>query len=142
MKTTTGNILEAEGLKCIPVNMVGAAGKGLAKQWADTAGTPAVIMYRKACWSDYIRTNTLVLGEWWLFPTKDHWRDDSNLPQMAMRLITDLTHIATLRPERINVPKIGCGLGGLDWNNEVWPAIEPILTNFEQLYGSEVVIFE
>lgn len=141
MRTTTGNILDAEGLKCIPVNMVGVTGAGLAKQWADRVDTPPLIMYKKACWSDFIRTNSLVLGEWWLFPTKDHWRNKSNLADIVNRLKLDLKEIGKQEHKVVNIPKLGCGLGGLSWENEVLPAITPILKAFEHTYESEVVLF-
>jgi len=62
------------------------------------------------------------------FPTKDDWRDDSNLGLIKqssielMQWLNDNPHIKT-----VFLPRPGCGLGLLDWETQVKPAIEPIL---------------
>lgn len=132
MILTKGNILDADGLKCIPVNMVGVPGAGLAKAWADRVQTPEIIMYKKACWGNFIRDNTLILGEWWLFPTKDHWKNTSNWFSIRSRLHQDIKHIVeNTHVDCINIPKIGCGLGGLNWN-DIYPLLTDILLGYEQ----------
>lgn len=49
-----------------------------------------------------------------------------------------LNKVAMLAPHKSKVyaPKIGCGLGGLDWETEV----QPILEEFEKYTGFEVTI--
>lgn len=64
-------------------------------------------------------------------PTKDHWQESAN-----MDLIVDGCHelkeiayaLKTVGDERpILLPKIGCGLGGLNWERQVRPVVDSIL---------------
>ena len=63
------------------------------------------------------------------FPTKNDWRNASDLQlikESSAKLVQladdlNLTKIYTVRP--------GCGLGNLNWETQVRPAIEPILDN-------------
>lgn len=60
-----------------------------------------------------------MIGE---FYTKKHWRDPSYLRHISTGLI-DLAHeYRSLGMESIAVPPVGCGLGGLDWD-EVKPLV-------------------
>lgn len=111
-----------------PVNAAGAMGAGMAKQFA--ARFPEIVgPYRLAC-----RTRKLVAGSCILLPsrnrliacvaTKDHWRFPSRLEYVEQGMddlvekISGLTRV----PARVAVPALGCGLGGLDWE-QVRPVI-------------------
>jgi O-acetyl-ADP-ribose deacetylase (regulator of RNase III) len=57
------------------------------------------------------------------FPTKRHWRSRSRLPDIEAGL-RDLTRVIRERGiTSIAIPALGCGNGGLDWE-EVRPLIE------------------
>lgn len=61
------------------------------------------------------------------FPTKDHWRNPSQLPWIQEGLV-DLVHVAQTHDiASIAVPPLGCGLGGLSWKT-VRPMIEQTFT--------------
>lgn len=68
----------------------------------------------------------------WSFPTKNHWRDPSDLKlievscKQAMELADEWNATRMLTPVtgrsvRIAIPKPGCGLGKLDWETQVRP---------------------
>ena len=118
-----GNIFEStlQTLVC-PVNTVGALGKGLALQFKRAyPGLDAP--YRRACFTGVFSRDGFFVYEAGkddkvlCLPTKRHWRDKSQLKwidQALMRLAQDwdkhgITSLA--------MPAIGCGEGGLDWDN-------------------------
>ena len=51
------------------------------------------------------------------FPTKRHWRDKSNLRDIELGLSDLKTVINRYEIKSIAIPPLGCGLGGLDWND-------------------------
>lgn len=61
------------------------------------------------------------------FPTKYHWRQPSDLTLIA-RSATQLVKLAPDQPDKIYLPRPGCGQGRLHWK-DVKPVIEPILTD-------------
>ncbi len=61
------------------------------------------------------------------YPTKHHWKDDSDL-NLIYHGAYALKDIADKRKlERILLTRPGCGLGRLSWENAVKPVISPIL---------------
>lgn len=116
-----------------PVNTVGVAGAGLAKQFA--IRFPKYINdYKNSCKTEIIlpgdcRLHKLVEEEVnkelkyiFSFYSKDHWRDKSNIQYISNGL--DRLHLYMLKKNisSVGMPAIGCGLGGLDWR-EVLPLI-------------------
>jgi hypothetical protein len=55
-----------------------------------------------------------------LFPTKDHWQNDSRIDWIIGGLARLYDRLAEYRPEsecvRISIPALGCGLGGLPFD--------------------------
>jgi O-acetyl-ADP-ribose deacetylase (regulator of RNase III) len=105
--------------KVIPVNCVGVMGKGLALQFKNKYPT-LFKRYLQIC-----QNKVLTIGIpyflkydccYILFPTKDHWREESKY----YYIILGLSHmIKLLHYHKINsiiIPRLGCGLGGLDWD--------------------------
>ena len=58
------------------------------------------------------------------FPTKHHWKDDSDI-NLIVQSCRELLHISK-KWDYVILPRPGCGLGGLAWN-EVKPIISEIL---------------
>lgn len=140
MEIVRGNILEADGLIAIPVNVVGVCGKGLAKQWKDE-NPEHYHLYTQACATNEIRHHTTLINWFWMLPTKVHWRDKSDWESIEDRLRLDLHNIGVDETfEHINLPKIGCGLGGLDWD-AVLPKLVPILLDFEETTEISVSVY-
>ena len=58
------------------------------------------------------------------FPTKDDWRAPSDL-ELIRRSATSLVEMKEFSRSQMRcyVPKVGCGLGGLDWEFQVKPIL-------------------
>lgn len=143
-----GNILHSPSeAKVNPVNCVGVMGKGLALQFKK-AYPKNFEDYKPACDSGLVR-----LGEMFItvyaehegvkkyiinFPTKKHWSDKSSLCDIRYGLRDLIQWVSTLRIGSVAIPKVGCGLGGLDWE-EVRPLI---VEACERLPNVEWYIYE
>ena len=142
----TGDILKQEAEALVnAVNCVGVMGGGLALQ-IKRAFPANFTAYEQAC-----HNNEVNLGEMWVFdagqsaspryiinfPTKGHWREDSRLADITAGL-DDLRSIILAKGiKSIAVPALGCGLGGLNWD-EVCPQIEAALHDLD---GVDVLVF-
>lgn len=111
----------------VPVNTVGTMGKGLAKSFAQRyPGLEKA--YKQGCYNHVFSTKGLLsvgIGEGkriLCFPTKHHWRNPSRLPWIDLGLMKLAQHYEQLKIESIAFPMLGCGEGGLTWNN-VYPLI-------------------
>lgn len=131
----TGNLLDAPGIPVIPVNCVGVMGAGLAKQAADK--WPWIVApYKDMCHGRYRYQKCFEPGDVaiesdgndtiCLFATKQHWRSASDLDWIERGLKRLVAH--SFPSSIFNVPKLGCGLGGLDWA-DVKPLMVKYLTN-------------
>lgn len=126
------------------VNCVGAMGAGLAKAFADRY--PLMNEdYMSHCSRGWLRPGKIhtyyvneskqfVLN----FPTKDRWKDPSQLKYIedGMEALVDV--VLNLRLTWVAIPALGCGLGGLNWNE-----VEPIITkHLEDLPKVNWIIFD
>lgn len=141
---TKGNIFEAEVDTLVnPVNCVGVMGKGLALQFKKKFPENFVI------YKDYCDRGEMEIGKvLWVygregsiihFPTKIHWKNPSNIKFISWGL-HDLARILNEHTEDIKsiaIPPLGCGLGGLKWE-DVKPFIGYYLGNVEQ----KVLVYE
>lgn len=137
IQIVSGNILNSlQECIVIPVNCVGVMGAGLAKQarlkWPDMYKAYVnACAYKQVCighiWT-YKDDNGIVI----CFPTKDHWRDPSQMSFIVSGLVSLNTFITVYRPNSIALPKLGCGHGGLLWK-DVLPQIEYYLESAAEL---------
>jgi O-acetyl-ADP-ribose deacetylase (regulator of RNase III) len=143
---TTGDLL-AQRVDAIvnTVNTVGVMGKGIALQFKRKWPANAKA-YEAAC-----KRNEVVPGKMFVFdngglvepkfiinfPTKRHWRQPSRMSDIDSGLVDRVMQIKRLGIRSIAIPPLGCGNGGLDWN-EVRPRIEAA---FEALPDVEVRLF-
>lgn len=127
----TGDIFKSPAQTIVnPVNCVGVMGAGLALAFRKNypqmferyqsicdSGKfrPGVLMYYKT--DDYYVIN---------FPTKDHWRDKSELQYIESGLRNFRKHYADRGVTSVAFPPLGCGLGGLRWR-QVKPLMEKYL---------------
>lgn len=124
-----------------PVNCVGVMGAGLAKEFKDRY--PGMFsIYKTYCKNNLLNPGKIAIvvadlesdKRILLFPTKQHWQDQSKLEwiedglqELAMQIYSGII------TDPIAMPKIGCGLGGLDWDSQVKPLIEKYLGNLNLL---------
>lgn len=152
-----GNILDTDAQAVVnPVNCKGVMGAGLAEQFKNKY--PHIEEeYKKLC-----RDKTITLTHpaiislnsvdnpkyMILFPTKDYWGDSSQITTIRVglqRLASYTVHNYYLNTGKlirsIAFPKIGCGLGKLNWKD-----VEPLLIKFEKtinnVLGVKVIVYD
>ena len=121
-----------------PVNCVGVSGAGLAlafrKRYPDNYEA-----YRSACFDNecsvgkvFTFQNDVGISPEYIinFPTKNHYRDASDLSYIHKGMISLCNEIERLNLLTIAMPALGCGLGGLKWN-EVRPVITKYILKYE-----------
>lgn len=142
-----GNIF-SENVEALvnPVNCIGVMGKGLAalfkKRYPSNFKS-----YATACSLGYVVPGKVhsyavrgLIGPRYIinFPTKRHWRDSSNLEDIANGLYDLHSFAVEHNIKSIAIPALGCGEGGLAWH-----AVKPlIVSTFETLPDVETIIFE
>lgn len=147
IRFTRGNLLEADVEALVnTVNTVGVMGKGIALMVKE-AFPENFREYAAACKRGEVEVGRVFLtqrpglaGPRWIinFPTKKHWRHSSRIEWIEEGLV-DLRRVILEKGIRsIAVPPLGCGQGGLRWQN-VRGLIERKLGDLE---GVEVVIYE
>lgn len=112
------------------VNVVGVMGKGVALEFKKRF--PEMFSsYQLLCKEGKLNIGNLYLWrkeEKWvlLFPTKEDWRKPSKLEYIEEGLSKFASHWDALGVDSIAFPRLGCGNGGLDWN-DVRPLMEKYL---------------
>lgn len=128
---TQGDILlDMSQAIVIPVNTMGVPGAGLAKAWAKK-DPEAAKLYKALCKLEKINVGEVasIANEdmcWILFPTKIHWKEPSKIEWIEDGLIHLGQTIKDLQLKSIAIPALGCGLGGLDWD-DVKPLMQAYL---------------
>lgn len=143
---TTGNLLDADVEAIVnTVNCVGVMGKGLALQFKQ-AFPANFTAYARACRAGEVRpgrmltvpTGQLVGPKYVInFPTKRHWRGASTMDDVQAGLVALVAEVRRLGIRSIAVPPLGCGNGGLAWD-DVRPRIERALGALD---GVRVLVF-
>jgi len=122
-----------------PVNTVGVMGKGLAKKFKENSSSH-FLAYKEAIKNKELRVGKVFIDEEnkiIAFPTKKHWKGKSKIEYIKNGLI-DLREEAEKRNIKIIIlPKLGSGLGGLDYEKDVRPLI---IKTFKDSRVKKVVI--
>jgi len=147
IRYTTGNLLDAQTEALVnTVNEAGVMGKGIALMFRE-AFPDNTAAYEAACKRGEVRVgrmfvteNHALTGPRWIinFPTKKNWRHPSKLEWVRDGLQDLLRVIKENKIKSIALPPLGCGNGGLEWDN-VRPAIESALS---PLKGTDIIVFE
>ena len=126
-----------------PVNTVGVMGKGLALEFKKRF--PNNFIHYQAC----CKNSSLMIGKLLIvpgndkiiinFPTKIHWKDNSKLNHIILGLEKLKIAIPRYGITSIAFPKIGCGLGNLDWK-DVFPLINDFADSIDQSILIEVYV--
>ena len=146
IRETRGNLIEADAEALVnTVNTVGVMGKGIALQFK-RAFPEVYDDYRRACERGEVepgRMHVVDLGEFARpryvinFPTKRHWRAKSKIEDVDAGLAALAEEIASRGIGSVAVPPLGCGNGGLRWQ-DVRPRIEAALGNLPNV---DVLLF-
>lgn len=149
---TSGNIFDAKVEALVnPVNCVGVMGKGLALEFKNRF-PDNYEAYKVVCSRHELNLGHLLTIDYWdttkeerfahryviNFPTKHHWKDQSNICDIASGLDRVVILIGTYDIQSIAIPALGCGLGGLDWN-DVKPLMIEMLSCLEDV---DIQIYE
>jgi O-acetyl-ADP-ribose deacetylase (regulator of RNase III) len=142
-----GNLLEAEAEALVnTVNCVGVMGRGIALQFK-LAYPDNFKAYLRACKAEEVQPgHMLVTAIEQLvnprfiinFPTKRHWKGKSRIEDIEAGLPALVREIKRLGVRSVAVPPLGCGNGGLDWD-QVRPRIEAA---FDEIPDVHVFLFE
>jgi O-acetyl-ADP-ribose deacetylase (regulator of RNase III) len=142
-----GNLLEAEAEALVnTVNCVGVMGRGIALQFK-LAYPDNFKAYLRACNAKEVQpgrmlvtdTEQLVNPRFIInFPTKRHWKGKSRIEDIEAGLPALVCEIKRLGIRSVAVPPLGCGNGGLDWD-QVRPRIEAA---FGEIPDVHVLLFE
>lgn len=136
IEITQGNLLDAPVEALVnTVNTAGIMGKGIALQFKQ-AFPPMFQAYARACKAGEVQLGRMQVfdnggllgGPRWIinFPTKGHWRSASRLEDIEAGLQDLAATVRRLNIRSIAVPPLGCGNGGLNWN-DVLPRIQKTL---------------
>ncbi len=142
-----GNILNAKADALVnTVNCVGVMGRGIALQFKKAF--PEVFKaYEAACKRGEVEPGKVLTCDLNRFdpphyvinfPTKKHWRGKSEVVYVEAGLDALIEEVRRLNLKSIAVPPLGCGLGGLEWD-EVRPRIERA---FASLPDVRVLVYE
>jgi len=141
-----GNLLTADADALVnTVNTVGVMGKGIALQFRRAypdmfkAYTAAVKAGEVAVGRMHVWPTGLLSGPRYVinFPTKEHWRGSSTLDFVETGLVDLVRVIRELEIKSVAVPPLGCGNGGLAWQD-----VEPLIINaLDGLGGVDVLLY-
>ncbi|MGA2181863.1 MAG: macro domain-containing protein [Bryobacteraceae bacterium] len=147
IELTHGDILQADTEALVnTVNCVGIMGRGIALQFRK-AFPENFRVYEAACEREDVRPGKMLVFETGLlagpryvinFPTKRHWQGKSRMEDIEAGLPALIEEIGKRGIRSIAVPPLGCGLGGLNWDD----VRERISRAFKSLPDVRVLLFE
>ena len=147
IELTHGDILQADAEALVnTVNCVGVMGRGIALQFRK-AFPENFKVYKAACERKDVEPGSMLVFETGRltdprfiinFPTKRHWKGKSRMEDIDAGLSALIDEVKNRGIRSVAVPPLGCGLGGLNWN-EVRPKI---IRAFEALPDVRVLLFE
>jgi O-acetyl-ADP-ribose deacetylase (regulator of RNase III) len=147
IELTQGDILKADAEALVnTVNCVGVMGRGIALQFRK-AFPENFKAYEAACKARQVQPgkmfthdlNRLYNPRFIInFPTKRHWKGKSRIEDIQSGL-TDLTNFVQQQQLRsVAIPPLGCGLGGLNWEE-----VRLLITEaFQSVPEVAVLLFE
>ena len=147
LELTRGDILKADAEALVnTVNCVGVMGRGIALQFRK-AFPENFKAYKSACDKKKLRPGTMLVYDLNRFqnpryivnfPTKRHWKGKSKIEDIESGLEALVKEVTKCNIRSIAIPSLGCGLGGLSWN-QVKPMIQKV---FDALPDVHVFLYE
>lgn len=146
IKLTSGNLLESNAEALVnTVNCDGYMGKGIALQFKQ-AFPLNYKAYHRACKKNEVLPGKMFIFETQClenpkyiinFPTKRHWKSKSRIEDIKSGLSALISDLQQYKIRSIAIPPLGCGLGGLNWN-DVYPLIKQAFAEAPEI---EVLLF-
>ena len=142
----TGDILSDQSEAIVnTVNCVGVMGKGIALQFKKRFPNNYTD-YKIACDRGAVKPGQMFVHETdklnpryiFNFPTKRHWKMQSRIEDIESGMISLVAEIKRLNISSIAIPALGCGLGGLNWNE----VLSIIQRHLNELPNLNVIIYE
>lgn len=131
VEIVSGDIFKSDAdVLVVPVNCVGVMGAGLAKEFKRRY-LFGYHSYRYMCDAGLIRVGAGIAHKvgtkghpfrmFYYLPTKDHWRYPSRLEwvESGVQTMIKQARPAGSGPFSFAIPALGCGLGGLDFDDVV-----------------------
>lgn len=147
LKLTRGDILKADAEALVnTVNCVGVMGRGIALQFRK-AFPDNFKTYKSACDKKLLYPGHMLVCDLNRFknpkyvinfPTKKHWKGKSRIEDIESGLKALVEEVAKHNIRSIAIPPLGCGLGGLNWE-QVKLMIQ---RTFENLLDVQVFLYE
>ena len=147
IEITKGDILKADVQALVnTVNCVGVMGRGIALQFRK-AFPENFKAYKSACDKKQLHPGQMLVCDLNRFqnpryvvnfPTKKHWKGKSKIEDIESGLEALVQEVAKHNIQSIAIPPLGCGLGGLNWD-QVKPMIQKA---FDTLPDVHVFLFE
>ncbi|OXR39667.1 hypothetical protein B7C42_08263 [Nocardia cerradoensis] len=145
-----GNLLRSDAEALVnTVNTVGVMGKGIALQFK-RAYPEMFRAYERATAGGDVRIGEMFVWETGAlsgpkfiinFPTKRHWRSPSRIEDIESGLRGLVDVIAQRKILSIAIPPLGCGNGGLAWDEvapRIWESLTPIADSVDvRIYPPE-----
>lgn len=141
IQARNGDLLKADVEALVnAVNCVGIMGRGVALQFKN-AYPENFTAYVDACRHGHVQLGRMFVHDLRTqtnpryiinFPTKRHWKEKSELAFIDHGLKALVQEITERRIKSIALPALGCGLGGLNWE-DVYPRIEQSLRDISDL---------
>lgn len=121
-----GNLLTTDAEALVnTVNTVGVMGKGIALQFKK-AFPENFLEYKKFCDKGLVKPGQMFIVDQHSltnpkyiinFPTKRHWKGKSKIEDIRSGLVALVDQVKHLGISSVAVPPLGCGLGGLPWED-------------------------
>lgn len=138
MREAVGDVFEYTGADalCIPIcwvlkkNGEAVMGAGVAREAAKRWPTlPRVFGEQIQRAPDAPHVPIYAMGDFWLacVPTKRGWRDPSDLSLIAASVADLVYQAGGFGWQTVVLPRLGCGLGGLSWPDQVRPVLARLL---------------
>jgi O-acetyl-ADP-ribose deacetylase (regulator of RNase III) len=142
-----GNLFDADVEAIVnAVNCVGVMRKGIALEFKRRFPSN-FIAYKIACDAGELQLGRVFIHDEGPsatpryivnFPTKHHWRNPSRLEDIRSGLDSLAAEIDRLKIHSIAIPALGCGLGGLDWQD----VREELENRLLACKSSKIMVFE
>ena len=147
IKLTHGDIFKADAEALVnTVNCIGVMGRGIALQFSKAFPENSKV-YKAACDKKQLHPGTMLVYDLNRFenpryiinfPTKRHWKGKSRIEDIESGLKALIEEVHKRNIHSIAIPPLGCGLGGLNWEQ-----VRPMIENaFETLPDVNVLLYE